>query len=495
MNATVEAADADLRRAVRGRCLVTVDRFTSTGRTCVRGATAVTAARPALSVGYYGSWAAAGGRNVLAVEERVGTRVSGGEHRWLDHLTDEVVARCQRLPHPPMFAARYASPALNRIAAAVDGQVLAVPAATRGALEDRTALNRLLVEAGVPAALCVRAVSERIAPPYVELARKISPFLVVQPAHTSGGRGTTFVRDRTTYDRAVQDNPGPWRISQLVEGFSSSVTVLTLPTRDGGCEVFVDQPSHKPVGVMELGIPPAKGAGNDWSQPWPRHRTQQLIDAIVRLGTYLYDTYGLVGLWGVDAIFSYDRAFITRINVGHQDTTELSGVNQVLRGLPPLLIAHLTILAGGRVSWLPTADDFNTVTLRRTAFGGRAPFCIKLRNPCAKPVVARSGWRGPGVYRLDTGGALVWLRPGATAFDADLDRREVLLANAPAAGVVCGPGAELGTVEGLTTTPVFDGPLSLSPLGYELHHAAMSWFTATDAVAPIPVASARREAC
>lgn len=80
------------------------------------------------------------------------------------------------------------------------------------------------------------------------------------------------------------------------------------------------------------------------------------------------------------------------------------------------------------------------------------------------------------MYRLNLDG-LAWESPGAHPVDANLGLGEVLLANAPAAGAVCAPGAELGTIEGLTTRPVFGGPDHLSALGARLHGAAEALFT------------------
>ncbi|MFF8381641.1 hypothetical protein ACF07V_36735 [Streptomyces sp. NPDC015661] len=58
------------------------------------------------------------------------------------------------------------------------------------------------------------------------------------------------------------------------------------------------------------------------------------------------------------------------INCRNQGTTEVSAVNQQLRGLPPFLAALLTVLLGGRPDWLPDADGFNQATIRAAARGG-----------------------------------------------------------------------------------------------------------------------------
>ncbi|WP_144128325.1 hypothetical protein [Catellatospora sichuanensis] len=464
------AAQEDLRLALAGSSLVTLDRFTSAGRASFLGPSAVPAARPALAAGYYTSWPAVGSRT-LATER--GRRDGDAKHRWLAHVHADLRAACRELPGPPAFAAWYGNSTTARLAAATGGRVLTVPADVRNVLEDKTRLDGLLYTAGVR--LRIPALSAPAAPPYARAAAYLGPRLVVQPAITAGGRGTSFVNGPQTYTAAV-DGPGPWRISTFIDGVSSNTTVLTLPTRTG-CTVYVDMPSHKPIGITALGIAAAKGAGNDWSASHPAYLVRELVDALTKLGHYLYAAYGLIGIWGADTIWTDTGLFLNEINIRNQGTTEMSGVNQILRGLPPLLIAHLTAFAGGTVTWLPPADEFNTDTVARAAVGGRAPYYIKLRNPHGHPITPTPRWHGPGVYRMDTAGRLTWLRPGAHPLDADTDRQEVLLANGPDHGVVCAPGAELGTAEGITSRPVFTGPADLTPLGQAIHRAALDHYT------------------
>ena len=469
-----ELADWELRNALAGRALLTFDRFTSAGRSCVQGPLPVPAAQPRIAVGCYRSWPAVGQTRVLAVEDRIARRDGAVKHSWLPALADDVlqIVRAE-ITEPPLFAAWFTDPILKRLADSVSAQILTAPAAIRQRLEDKTNLDHLLRSAGVPARLRIPTVSASQPPSYQAVASQLGPRLVVQPAQASGGRGTSFVEDETGYDSAISGT-GPWRISTFVAGYSSNTTVLTVPV-PGGCSVYVDLPSHKPVGVDELGIAAAKGAGNDWSPEWPQELVAELVAAIVALGRYLYAFYHLVGLWGVDTIWSADRVVINENNVRNQGTTELSGVNQILRGLPPFLVAHLTVMAGGTVSWLPSPEEFNAETVRRSASGGPGPFYIKIRNTAPHPVTPIPGWAGSGVYRLD-GDRLSWLRAGAHPTDADLDAGEVLLANVPDADVVSGPGAELGTAEGITRRPVFAGPHHLSPLGAQVHQAVRRCF-------------------
>jgi hypothetical protein len=175
-------------------------------------------------------------------------------------------------------------------------------------------------------------------------------------------------------------------------------------------------------------------------------------------------------LFGLDAILTdQGEVMFNEINVRNQGTTEVSGVNQQLRGVPPFLAAHLTVLLGGRPRWLPHVEEFNAGTIAAAVRPGPGPFYLKLRHHGTDPAVLSGLPHGPGVYRLH-GGRLSWLRPGVHAADADADTGEVLLANLPAPHVVCLPGAELGTAEGITagSASPFAGTHELSPTGRAL---------------------------
>ncbi len=88
---------------------------------------------------------------------------------------------------------------------------------------------------------------------------------------------------------------------------------------------------------------------------------------------------GLAGLFGLDAIFN-------EINCRNEGTTEVSGVNHLLRGLLLFLAAHLTVLLGQRPGRLPDTDTDNQETLAVAARPQRGPFYLKPRHRSAAPV-------------------------------------------------------------------------------------------------------------
>ncbi|MFI5987316.1 hypothetical protein ACIBEA_41405 [Streptomyces sp. NPDC051555] len=465
-----EAAQRALADALAGRPLVSAERFCSSLRTLYAGPGPLTRARPALAIGCYPGWAQAGPHAVLAAEDRTGVRGPRQRHAWTDAVDAEAARLLSTLPTGPVIAAWYSTGRLRRWAGP-GGTVAAIDGALRTQVEDKAAFDALLQAAGVPQRMRIPCVRIDAALPTLRYLRQRvgTRRLVVQAGADSGGRGTVFV-DSGADLAAAACMPGPYKVAAFVEGWSSNTTVLSVPDGSGSVAVYVDRPSHKAIGIREAGIGPGKSAGNDWSRPWPARAAADLVDAAVRIGAYLWAEHRIAGLFGLDAILTPDgRAVLNEINCRNQGATEVSAVNQQLRGLPPFAAAHLTALLGGRVDWLPDAEEFNAGTLTAATAPGVGPFYLKLRHRGAGPV-RLSGLCGSGVYRLGSSGVLSWVRPGAHPGDADADLGEVLLANLPAEHVVCLTSAELGTAEALTTGPgsPFAAPHQLSAFGAAL---------------------------
>lgn len=461
----ISAADRALREALAGRPLVSAERFCGSLRTAYAGPGPVEAARPTVAVGCYPAWTAAAPCSMLAAEERTGVRGPDERRSWEDALEGPARALLAGLARRPVISAWYATDRL-RTWAGLGGTVAAVDGRLRAVVEDKAAFTALLTAAGVPQRMRIPAVRIDGALPVLgELQSMVgSEQLVVQCGADSGGRGTTFVTTGADLEVAAR-MPGPYKVAAFVVGWSSNTTVLTVPTRRG-VAVYVDRPSHKAVGVAEAGIGPGKSAGNDWSRPWPARAATDLVDAAVRVGEFLWREHRVAGLFGLDAILTPDGAVMfNEINLRNQGTTEVSGVNQQLRGLPPFVVAHLTVLLGGRAHWLPAADEFNAATIATATRSVPGPYYLKLRHRGPNPVRV-TGLHGPGIYRI-TDGRLAWVRPGAHPADAAADTGEVLLASLPDERVVCLPDAELGTAEALTTgrgSP-FAEPHALSSFG------------------------------
>ncbi|MFJ4680850.1 hypothetical protein [Kitasatospora sp. NPDC088783] len=462
-----QAAQDELTAALGGRPLVAAERFASSGRTSYTGPAPVAAARPTLAIGCYEPWVPASPIEALTLEGRTPVRSVASRRSWtadLDHAAQAAIRR-----HPrPVVAAWYATDQLRRWAGP-GGTVAAIDASLRAEVEDKANFGNILDRSGVLAALHLPAARvDSTLPGLHELRRLVrAEKVVVQSGADSGGRGTVFVDDEADLARAAK-MPGPYRVTAFVTGWSANTTVLSVPDHTGRLRVYVDRPSHKAVGLPEAGIGAGKSAGNTWCLPWPRDAAARLVDAAVRIARWAWETHRIKGLFGLDALLTADGAvFLGEINCRNQGTTEVCAVNQQLRGLPPFLIAHLTTMLDHPVTWLPDPDDFNTTTVDAATSPGPGPYYLKLRHRGDVPVRLDPHLGLPGVYRVDDG-RLRWVRPGA--HPADAGHGEVLLANLPAPGTLCEPGAELGTAEGITTaaaTP-FASPHTLSKTGRAL---------------------------
>ncbi|MFI8265483.1 hypothetical protein [Streptomyces sp. NPDC085665] len=461
-------AHHELTRALAGRPLIDFDRHTTGGRVAYAAPVPVSAARPTLSLGCYSPWGPAAPAEAIAAEHGTGERPAGErKHTWWATIAARAAARIESLGKPPVIAGWYAVPYLQTLAGPA-GIVAGLPVNVRSQIEDKSAIGRILRSAQVPAHMIIGAHTYRDRlPNLTDMRNQIgSRRIVVQSAHSAGGRGTVFVNDEGDMHEAAA-LPGPWRVSAFVEGWSSNTTVLSLPDGRGGVRIYVDRPSHKAIGVEAVGIGPAKSAGNDWSQPWPITGAADVIEAATRIGQWAWREHRLTGLWGIDTIWTPAGPVINEINARKQGTTEVSGVNQQLSGFPPLVLAHLTAMLDHPVTWLPSPQEFNTATITAAAGGVPAPYYLKIR--ARQALRLPDDFPGSGIYRLSRG-RLTWEGPGAHPADADSDTGRVLIANAPAAGTTCPPGAELATAEGITigSASPFAGPSELSPHGRTL---------------------------
>jgi hypothetical protein len=486
-----DAAVTALGSVLAGRPLVSAERFTTAYRTCYTGPQPIGIMRPALAIGCYRPWSPAQPATVLAAESTTRARSTALRHDWLTRIAPKTKRALSVLHAPPVITSWYATRRLRDLAGP-DGAVAAIDGDLRARLENKANFDRFLRQAGLPEAVRIPALRiDGALPSLTELRRQLgTDRVVVQAGADSGGRGTVIVTGEDDMVAAAR-LAGPYRVAAFIEGWSSNTTVLSVPDHRhrGGVAVYVDRPSHKAIAVDQLGIGPAKSAGNDWSRPWPAAAAARLVEVAVRVAEWAWATHRLAGLFGLDAILTPDGEVMpNEINCRNQGTTEVSGVNQQLRRIPPFVVAQLVVLLGGRVDWLGDPDTFNhaTITSATTASHPR-PFYAKLRLTGTSPARLPETFRGPGVYRLGTSGRLRWIRPGAHPADADADHGELLLANTPGSDIICYPGAEIATLEGVTAGPgrPFTGPSEASEPTLRFAAALRALFT--------PVPATRQE--
>jgi hypothetical protein len=478
-----EAAEAALTAALAGRPLVSADRFTTAYRACYTGPRPLDALRPAVAVGCYRPWQPAVPHQVVAAEDTARVRSPRLRHDWLSSILPGAQQAMAGLG-PVVVTGWYATAALRDLAGP-GGTVAAIDGVLRDRIEDKADFDRLLAAAGVPPNNRIPAIRiDGTLPSLGELRRAVSARrVVVQAGVTSGGRGTFFADNEADLARAARMS-GPYRVSAFTEGWSSNMTVLSVPDRSGGVRVYADRPSHKAIAVTELGIGTAKSAGNDWSRPWPPEAAAEFVEAAVRVGEWAWAEHRMAGLFGLDAILTLGgRVKLNEVNCRNQGTTEVSSVNQQLRGQPPFVIAHLVTMLGGHVDWLGDPGEYNHETIRRTTEAGPGPFYAKVRLGGQGPARISPDLPGPGVYRLGEEGRLHLVRCGGHPADADADHGEVLIASAPGPDVTCHPGAEIATLEGITsgTGRPFVGPGTASGQALRFASSLLSLF------APAPV--------
>ncbi len=475
----VSLAENVLEQALTNRSLVLIDRFASAGRNIYTGPSPISVLRPQLAIASCPTWGIAQPTTAAYSESRSFRRTREGKERYIAELQRDFPKLFCSLRKSPAIIAWYATDEVQRILAKWGGKLLGASRKTHDLLEDKSRFNALLRGAGISTEFIIpsiRVPAERPLPSFTKLQREFGLPFVVQ-INSSGGRGTIFVNEETDYIRAAQLT-GPRRVSRYIPGFSSNVTMLTLPSPGGGCEIYVDTPSHKAMHIAEVGIGPAKSGGNDWSLPFPQVPMRKFIEATVRIGEYAYRRYGLTGLWGLDSIWHENEVVINELNCRKQGTTEVAGVNQMLRGVPPLFAAHVAVHLGAPVTWLPPTEEFNTESLRRaTTYGERAPFYLKVRNRTNAPVKPVTNFCGSGIYQITVADTLDWVRAGTHTIEANFDRGEILVANAPLPKTVCYPQTELCTLEGSTTKHhLFSGPQTLSETGMRLVRAIYKCF-------------------
>jgi hypothetical protein len=485
-----EGAEAALTAALAGRTLVSVERFTTAYRSCYTGPHPIEAMCPGLAVGCYRPWRPAIPRRVIAAEDMALTRSPDVRHNWLAGVFARAQQALASRQEAPVVTGWYATAELRALAGP-GGTVAAIDGALRDRIEDKAGFDHLLRTARVPQDNRIPAIRVNGKLPSLgELRRSVgTDRVVLQAGVTSGGRGTFFVDGEADLAAAAR-MPGPYRVSAFTEGWSSNVTVLSVPDGSGGVRVYVDRPSHKAIAVAELGIGTAKSAGNDWSRPWPPGAAAALAGAAVRIGEWVWAEHRMVGLFGLDAILTPEgQVKVNEINCRNQGTTEVSSVNQQLCGQPPFVIAHLVTMLGGHVDWLGDPSEYNHETVRRAAEPGPGPFYAKVRLGGQDPARISPDFPGPGVYRLDEVDRLHLVRDGSHPADADADRGEILIVGAPGPDITCHPGAEIATLEGITSGQgrPFAAPGTASAQTLRLANALLDLFV------PVPAKQETRQ--
>ncbi|MBI2442918.1 MAG: hypothetical protein HYV40_03335 [Candidatus Levybacteria bacterium] len=468
-SSVIEQTAKSLEQQVAGKVLVQFDRFGQAMRNTY-SLKEFGFLVPDLAVCHYDTWypdgEGAGTTQVFSRErlEKQRTKQSGTLYDL--PFATQIRNFLSENPRLPLFKVWFSTSARQQLAQEFGAVVLSVSPEKRDYIEGKTNLPHILEAAGVDERCRLSSFSfpdASAVPSYEEIRGVFGDMLVIQ-GKSIGGDGTKIVRDRGELDEAKQTLTGAIKVTEYFPGYSSNTTVVTVPNDSGDCNVYVDLPSHKPTGIAEVGVHETLGAGNDWSQAFPEELLQQFVSSVEALGNYLYHEHGLVGIWGVDSIWSDMCVKINEINCRLQGTTEASAVNQILRGFPPFIALHLLSFLGGDTSFLPSQSAFNRETVQLASSDHPAPYYIKIKAKYDYPIKLTDVATKSGKYALENG-VLVFVEEAVADTAAQLENSEVILADLPLPDSICHPDSELCTITGITEQTIFDDARHLSEIG------------------------------
>ncbi len=266
------------------------------------------------------------------------------------------------------------------------------------------------------------------------LARRHGLPLVIQLPRGFGGNHTYLVHDRAALRAALAQHAGRrGRVARYIRG--ETLTINACVTRSG---VVSSAPFYQLTGLPECTVYPLGACGNDWGIDGLEHAVlAQVYDATERIGLYL-SRHGYRGIFGLDFVVGQDdrRVYVVECNPRLVASVPLYTRLQLLHGQLPLLLLHITELAG-----VPYTLDVPALNheLRRPLHGAQAI----LHNLCGQTAQVCADVRC-GVYKQE-GTGLRFVRE-AYALDACQQPGELLLLAADA-GRRVNPAVECARVQ------------------------------------------------
>jgi hypothetical protein len=471
------AADSALGQALHGNTFVVWDKWGGFLRNLYAGQIPIHSATPDVVISKIGPWSEDRIKKVFSHERETGSLAP--QIAYDEQLREEADEYLKRIGRPLAIAGWTQRSIHSDFLERHGGRFLGPPPELRRTLENKYTFNDLLDEVGIPPQRQLRHglfASSDALPLYTTLASRYGSTFVIQTDTSQGGKGTEIVSDSLEFASAKERLSGKLRVSEFRDQQYSTAYLLSVPKADGDVDVYVDIPSYKTTSIPELNINSVTGAGGDWTLPYPENfPAAEYVENLVRIGKHLYRKYRFAGHWNVEGFLSQDGFDMNELNCRPGGGTEVSGINQDLRGVPAFILAHLIHWAGGRVEYMPSADEFNQNTIKEIERRSvNKPFYLKVFGQYRQKLGDHV--QGSGVYKLDNG-SLHWLRDGVATTDANFDDGEVLLAHLPQPLSVCAPKAQICTIEGVTSTGhIFSGQHELSPEGLIMANATNSLF-------------------
>lgn len=337
---------------------------------------------------------------------------------------------------------------LQNLTSKYNGKTLSMPSNIQEYIEDKLNLKIILKAAKIESKFIIKSCNynniNELA--YINLKEKFGNKFVIQRS-SSGGKGTFIVKNEKDFNCCKEKINTPIKISQFINGKSFNNNILNVCINNLP-NTFVDQPSIKPM--MENNVTGSKttSIGHQWFNTFSKKLALEYVQVIEKLGKYLYKTYGLIGLWGIDTIWDGDSFKINEINCRIQGSTEVSSINQILRNELPFIVSHYSSFLDIEPFWLPSATNFNNETVNIMLNGKRYnPFYLKVK--LNKNETIKNSTLIDGIYRLNNNNSFTWVRNGITALEANWDNNEFLIVNSPLATTKTGPNSMYCTIEGI----------------------------------------------
>lgn len=475
----IEEAGERFNIALKGKKLVLLDRFGSAYRN-VYYHKALSSSIAEIAVCNYDVWGQKKPAFTISQERKTKTRRKDNANHYDRDILEELKIVLKSDERTPVFETWYETDLRRSIVDSIGGSLLCVPKQVRAFLEDKSNFDYLSEKSGIFKKDRLKTgvfESFKSLPSYSILRKQFGNIFVIQ-GESMGGSGISFIRSEGDFRKAAEKSIGRVRVAEYFEGQYSSTSVLTVPKTNGECEVYIDLPTHKTTDIPEVGVPEIMGAGNEYSVTYSKLPGEKFIENVNKVAKYAYKNYGLVGVWALEGFIEGSDFYLNEINCRPVGGTEVSSANQLLRNFPPFIVLHNLIFLKQNLCWLPDSDDFNQKTIKAiTGDKNRGPFYLKIKAKGNFPVKLKDNFSGSGVYRLNSKNELEWVRAGQSTLEADFDKGEVLVADAPLKESVCFPSVELCTLEGVGLEKhIFKGPRLLTEEGYRLSKAIYKFF-------------------
>ncbi len=336
--------------------------------------------------------------------------------------------------------------------------------------ESKANFEQILLESGVDDRYKVTYYDLDAPLTYRDIAERLGVKFLLQ-CDSMGGKGTWLIENAGQLETVGISEVS--RISKYVDGKVFNVNVLSVSRGTSAVDVYVEIPSFKPMGIVEVCGNGFGSCGNEWGR-YSLKDFDQCILQIEKIGRYLYKKYAFEGIWGID--FIYDEAVgeykLIEMNARMQGTTEAAALCQVQRDFYPFSYIVCCRAAGKQQRFI-SSEEYNARTAGLAEHGLTfSPFYVKIKRDRDIVFQPSDEFKGNGMYQMEKD-KLKFVIPDLNALHACADEGRMLICNSPDRGTVVSKGVEICTVEGIKTSNVliFQSNNELSKYGKRIAEA------------------------